>query len=55
MKNKIITVEVDDFAVIGVKPLVGCVIRCSNNDGEYIVGCRMPEDSEAIKEYVSKN
>ena len=47
--------EVEDFAVIGDKPLEGCVIRCSNNDGEYIVGCRMPEDSEAIKEYVSKN
>ena len=55
MKNKNITAEVEDFAVIGDKPLEGCVIRCSNNDGEYIVGCRMPEDSEAIKEYVSKN
>ena len=55
MKNKNITAEVEDFAVIGDKPLEGRVIRCSNNDGEYIVGCRMPEDSEAIKEYVSKN
>ena len=55
MKNKNITAEVEDFAVIGDKPLEGCVIRCSNNDGEYIDGCRMPEDSEAIKEYVSKN
>ena len=26
-----------------------------NSDGEYIIGCRMPEDSEAIKDYVSKN
>lgn len=40
--------------MLGDKPLEGCVIRCSNNDGEYIIGCRMPEDSEAIKDYVSK-
>jgi len=46
---------VKDFAVIGNKPLTGCVIRSSNNEGEFIVGCRMPEDSEAIKEYVSRN
>ena len=26
-----------------------------SDDGEYIIGCRMPEDSEAIKDYVSKN
>jgi len=23
--------------------------------GEYIVGCRMPRDSQVIKEYVSQN
>lgn len=55
LKDKNVVVEVKDFAVLGGKPLTGCVIRSSNNDGEYIVGCRMPEDSEAIKEYVSKN
>lgn len=55
LKDKNVVVEIKDFAVLGGKPLTGCVIRSSNNDGEYIVGCRMPEDSEAIKEYVSKN
>ncbi len=55
LKDKNVRLDVKDFAVLGGKPLTGCVIRCSNNEGEYIIGCRMPEDSEAIKEYVSKN
>ena len=55
LKDKNVSLDVKDFSVLGNKPLTGCVIRSSNNDGEYIVGCRMPEDSEAIKEYVNKN
>lgn len=55
MKDKNVIVDVKEFAVLGDKPLTGYVIRSSNNDGEYIVGCRMPEDNEVIKEYVSKN
>ncbi len=55
LKGKNLTLDVQNFAVLGGKPLTGCVIRCSDNEGEYTVGCRMPEDSEAIKDYVSKN
>ena len=54
-KGKDVVVEVKDFAILNGKPLEGRIIRSSNNDGEYIVGCRMPEDSEEIKKYVSKN
>lgn len=54
-KGKDVVVEVRDFAVLNGKPLEGCIIRSSNNDGEYVVGCRMPQDSQTIKEYVSKN
>ncbi len=54
-KGKNVVVDIKDFVVYGVKELEGCIIRSSNNDGEYIVGCRMPEDSEAIREYVSQN
>ena len=54
-KGRNVQLDVKDFAVIGNKPLTGCVIRSSNNEGEFIVGCRMPEDSEPIKEYVSRN
>ena len=35
--------------------LEGRIIRSSNNDGEYIVGCRMPQDSDVIKKYISRN
>ena len=55
LKGKNLKLDVQDFAVLDGKPLTGCVIRCSDNEGEYTVGCRMPEDSEAIKDYVSKN
>ena len=54
-KGKQIVVSVDDFTVLGSKPLTGRVIRSSDNEGEYIVGCRMPEDNEAIREYVTQN
>lgn len=43
-KDKNIIVSVDNFDEICTNPLEGCIIRCSNNDGEYTVGCRMPED-----------
>lgn len=55
MKGKNVAVEVEDFAVLKGKALEGCVIRTSNNDGEYIVGCRMPQDNKAIEEYVNQN
>lgn len=54
-KGKDVVIEVKEFEVLKGKTLEGCIIRSSNNDGEYVVGCRMPQDSEIIKEYVSKN
>ena len=55
MKGKNIVIEIDNFDVIKDKEIQGCIIRCSNDEGNYIVGCRMPEDSSEIKDYVSKN
>lgn len=55
MKGKDLLVEVRDFALLKGTPLEGCIIRATNNDGEYIVGCRMPRDIESIKEYVSNH
>ena len=54
-KGKAVSLEVAGFDVLNGKLLTGRIIRSSNNEGEYIVGCRMPEDSEAIREYVSQN
>lgn len=53
-KGKNLNVKVEGISILD-KALEGCIIRSSNNEGEYIVGCRMPEDSEVIKKYVSKN
>lgn len=54
-KGKDVILEVRNFDVVKGGILEGRIIRSSNNDGEYIVGCRMPQDSDAIKEYISKN
>ena len=55
MKGKNIVIEIDNFDVIKDKEIQGCIIRCSNDEGNCIVGCRMPEDSNEIKDYVNKN
>lgn len=55
MKGKNIVIEIDNFDVIKDKEIQGCIIRCSNDEGNYIVGCRMSEDSNEIKDYVNKN
>lgn len=55
IKGKNIVIEIDNFDVIKDKEIQGCIIRCSNDEGNYIVGCRMPEDSNEIKDYVNKN
>ena len=55
LKGKDVVVDIDNFPGLDGKPIEGCIIRSSNNEGVYIVGCRMPADSAEIKEYVSKN
>ena len=35
--------------------MVGHIIRVSDNEGQYIVGCRMLEDNMDIHEYVERN
>lgn len=55
MKDKNVAVTISHFEVLGDTPLDGCIIRSSDNEGEYIVGCRMPSDNIAIKEYVKQN
>ena len=55
MKGQNIAIRIDNFDIVKGKEIQGCIIRCSNDEGNYIVGCRMPEDSSEIKDYVSKN
>lgn len=54
-KGMKVSLQVKNFDLLGDQPLVGHIIRISNNDGEYIVGCRMLEDNADIYEYVERN
>lgn len=51
-KGKEITVHIDSFPVPEAGILEGCIIRSSNNDGTYFVGCQMLVDNIAIMKYV---
>ncbi len=50
-----ITVEIMNFAVPAASILQGEVIRATDNDGQYIVGCRLLEEREDILKYVAEN
>jgi len=50
--GKEISVSIHNFALPSHAELNGRIIRCSDNDGMYIIGCQMPEDDYQIKKYV---
>ena len=52
-KNMI--VNIPDFPIEQGRYLEGVAIRSTDSDGSYIVGCRMPEDSIEIGNYVNRN
>lgn len=54
-KNQNISMEVQNFDLLKGVVLKGYVIRVSENNGEYILGCRMPEDNLEIRDYVKAN
>ena len=47
--------EIRDFEMPQHNVMEGRVIRCSNDNGLYIVGCQMPEDNYYIMQYVEKH
>lgn len=53
-KGVFLRLKIADFELLQDKVLSGIVIRSSNDNGTYIVGCRMPEDNEAILNYVNE-
>ena len=50
--GKHIEVTIRDFELLNGAPLKGIVIRSTDDEGRYIVGCRMPEDNMVIRDYV---
>lgn len=51
-KHADVAIDIQNFALSDQSHLEGHVIRCSDDKGVYIVGCQMPEDNYAIRNYV---
>lgn len=51
-KDKEVVVNIHAFALEEHSNLEGTIIRCTNDEGVYIVGCRMPSDNKALADYV---
>lgn len=54
-KGQNIEVEIPDLKIPGCNMLEGHIIRISETEGQLIIGCRMPEDSVLIRDYVDKH
>lgn len=51
-KGEEMEVQIQDFRLLENCALEGSVIRSTEEDGKFTVGCRMPEDNMSIREYV---
>lgn len=49
-----IKITIDRFDLLKGEPLNGVIIRSSDNDGTFFVGCRMPVDHSEIEKYVQR-
>lgn len=52
--GKQITVSIDDFDLLNGSSLKGIIIRSTDDEGRYIVGCRMPKDHMGLLDYVKE-
>lgn len=50
--GKQIEIEIQGFDLLNGKSLRGIVTRCTEDEGKYIMGCRMPENNAKIGDYV---
>ena len=51
-KGTDVSVTIENFALTAHNVLEGRIIRSTDNNGTYLVGCQMPEDNIYIMEYV---
>lgn len=49
-----IELTIHGFGLLKGEPLRGIIIRSTDDEGRYIVGCRMLEDNMAIRDYVKE-
>jgi len=54
-KDITVSVKIHDFDLPKHDVVEGHTIRCSDNEGLYIVGCQMPEDNFFIRDYVKEH
>ncbi|MBQ9120527.1 MAG: PilZ domain-containing protein [Lachnospiraceae bacterium] len=50
-----ILIKIHNFELASATEIQGCIIRVTDNDGQFITGCRMLEEREDILEYVKNN
>lgn len=54
-KGKEITIQILAFPLTEQSKQEGTIIRCTNDEGMYIIGCRLAEDNKALVDYVKQN
>lgn len=54
-RNMELSITIENFVLPEQSMLKGRILRCSNNNGIYIVGCQMPSDNYEILKYVERN
>ncbi len=54
-KGKTVYLKPHGFSLLEDTTLEGVIIRITDNDGQYIIGCRMLEDNQEIHEFVQRN
>ena len=54
-KGKTVLLTIDDYPLLDDWELEGSVIRVTDNNGMYIVGCRLAEDNAYIDNYIEAN
>lgn len=54
-KGKLVDLTVSNFKLLENRVLKGYLIRTTKDEGKFIVGCRMPADNMAIRDYVEAN
>ena len=55
LTNQNVSLIIDNFTPLDGKSIDGCIIRCSDNEGEYVIGCRMPEDNQTIHKFITEH
>jgi len=52
--SKTVKLNIEEFSLLSGKTLPAVIIRSTNDDGKYIVGCRLMEDNTDILNYVKE-